>query len=88
MNTDKRKNQNAKPSPVKAAPRPAPPPPTVPPLFRPVDWLALAITGAVVFIAFYLTLGPDVTLEDSGEMSTASLYGGIPHAPGYPFWTI
>ena len=45
----------------------------MPPLFRAVDWLALAVTGAVVFIAFFLTLAPDVTLEDSGEMATASL---------------
>ena len=89
MSADKRKNQNAKPSPPKAAPRPIAAPPTpVPPLFRPVDWLALGITAAVVFIVFFLTLAPNVTLEDSGEMATASLYAGIPHAPGYPFWTL
>ncbi|MGB7769774.1 MAG: DUF2723 domain-containing protein [Verrucomicrobiia bacterium] len=90
MNADKRKNQNAKtPPPPKVVPRPAAaPPPRVPPLFRPVDWLALGFTAAVVFLVFFLTLAPDVTLEDSGEMATASLYGGIPHAPGYPFWTI
>jgi len=90
MSADKRKKQNAKsPPPTKVVPRPVvAPPPRVPPLFRPVDWLALGFTAVVVFIVFFLTLAPDVTLEDSGEMATASLYGGIPHAPGYPIWTI
>ena len=89
MSADKRKNQNDKPSPPRVTPRPvAPLPPPVPPLFRPVDWLAFGITTLVVFVVFYLTLAPNVTLEDSGEMATASLYGGIPHAPGYPVWTI
>jgi len=89
MSADKRKNQNAKPSPPKVVPRPAAaPPPRVPPLFRPVDWLALGFATVLVFIVFFLTLAPNVTLEDSGEMATASLYAGIPHAPGYPFWTL
>jgi hypothetical protein len=81
-----RKTTNIK-QPVKPALVPAVPE-HVPPLFRPVDWLALGIIAVVVFIVFFLTLAPDVTLEDSGEMSTASFYGGIPHAPGYPVWTI
>jgi len=76
------KNQPVKPVPVPAVHV------HVPPLFRPVDWLALGITAVVVFIVFFLTLAPDVTLEDSGEMATASFYAGIPHAPGYPIWTI
>src|SRR5579859_39612 len=89
MSADKRKNQNAKSTPPKVAPRPvATPPPYVPPLFRPVDWLAFGVSTLVVFVVFFLTLAPNVTLEDSGEMATASLYGGIPHAPGYPIWTI
>ena len=66
------KYQSARPAPVPAAPL------RVPPLFRPVDWLALVITAVVVFIVFFLTLAPDVTLEDSGEMATASFYAGIP----------
>ncbi|MGA3164228.1 MAG: DUF2723 domain-containing protein [Verrucomicrobiota bacterium] len=82
-----RKTTSIKKQPVKPVLVPAVPA-HVPPLFRPVDWLALGITAAVVFIVFFLTLAPDVTLEDSGEMSTASFYGGIPHAPGYPVWTI
>jgi len=90
MSADKRKNQNARPpSPPKVVPRPvAALPPHVPPLFRPVDWLALGITAVVLFVAYFLTLAPDVTLEDSGELATASFYSGVPHAPGYPIWSI
>ena len=89
MSADKRKKQNARPPSPKVVPRPvAAPPPHVPPLFRPVDWLAFGVSTLVVFIVFFLTLAPDVTLEDSGEMATASLYAGIPHAPGYPIWTL
>ena len=29
-----------------------------------------------------------MTLEDSGELATGSFYAGIPHPPGYPFWTM
>ncbi len=57
-------------------------------MFRAVDWLALGITAVVLFVAYFLTLAPDVTLEDSGELATASFYAGIPHAPGYPIWSI
>jgi tetratricopeptide (TPR) repeat protein len=68
----------------------APPPPSshVAPLFRKVDWLTLAITTLVVFVGYYLTLAPDLTLEDSGELAVGSMYAGIPHPPGYPVWTI
>ena len=70
-----------KPPPVSA---PAP----VPPLFRKLDWLALAITFGVVWIVYLLTLAPELTLEDSGELVTGAFYAGIPHPPGYPVWTI
>ena len=83
--TTSTKSQGTKPAPVPAVPTV---PAHVPPLFRPIDWLAFLFATAVVFIAYYLTLAPNVTLEDSGEMATASFYGGIPHAPGYPIWTI
>jgi tetratricopeptide (TPR) repeat protein len=68
-----------------------PPPPThvkPPALFRPVDWVALIVTFTFVFIAYYLTIAPEMTLEDSGELATGSFYAGIPHPPGYPVWTI
>ena len=59
-----------------------------PPLFRPIDWWTLAVTFAVVWIVYFICLAPEVTLEDSGELTTASYWAGIPHPPGYPFWTI
>jgi hypothetical protein len=39
-------------------------------------------------VIYFVCLAPEVTLEDSGELCTASYYAGIPHPPGYPFWTI
>ena len=57
-------------------------------LFHRVDWLALLGTSSVVGLLYVLTLAPEVTLEDSGELVTAAYYGGIPHPPGYPIWTL
>ena len=70
------------------APRDATPRPTVPPLFRKIDWWTCGITTVVVFIGYYWTLAPDLTLEDSGELAVGSFYAGVPHPPGYPVWTI
>jgi len=56
--------------------------------FRPVDWLAFGITTLVTLLGYYLTLSPDLTLEDSGELAVASMYAGVPHPPGYPVWTL
>src|SRR5690242_18688061 len=55
---------------------------SVPPLFRRIDWLTLLITFGVVWVVYFLTLAPELTLEDSGELVTGSLYAGIPHPPG------
>src|ERR1035441_9718268 len=63
-------------------------PAPVPPLFRRIDWLALAITFGVVWTVYLLTLAPELTLEDSGELVTGAFYAGIPHPPGYPVWSI
>ena len=57
-------------------------------LFRRVDWLACLITFAVTLAAYWWTLAPDLTLEDSGELAVASMYAGVPHPPGYPVWTV
>ena len=57
-------------------------------MFRRIDWLALLICFVVVGTIYFLTLAPQVTLEDSGELVTGSFYAGIPHPPGYPFWAI
>jgi tetratricopeptide (TPR) repeat protein/phage shock protein PspC (stress-responsive transcriptional regulator) len=70
------------------APRDATPRPTVPPLFRKIDWWTCGITALLIFIGYYWTLAPDLTLEDSGELAVGSFYAGVPHPPGYPVWTI
>jgi tetratricopeptide (TPR) repeat protein len=76
--------KNLKPVPAAAVA----PPPNVAPLFRRIDWLTLLLTFGVVWVVYFLTLAPELTLEDSGELVTGSLYAGIPHPPGYPVWTI
>ena len=87
------------PAPVeraKANPAPAVPagpvvpstPERKPHFFRPCDWFSFAITTLLVFVGYYLTLAPDLTLEDSGELAVGSFYAGVPHPPGYPVWTI
>ena len=88
---EKPKPKNAKSQAVKPPPavKVAPPAPVrVPPLFRKIDWLALGITFVVLGVIYFLTLSPEQTLEDSGELCTGAFYAGIPHPPGYPFWTI
>jgi tetratricopeptide (TPR) repeat protein len=86
---EKPKSNKGKPPAGKQAPAaPTPAPAKLPPLFRGIDWLVLIICFAAVWTAYLLTLAPDLTLEDSGELCTASFYAGIPHPPGYPFWAI
>ena len=60
----------------------------VPPLFRKMDWFALTVAFLGVWIVYLWTLAPELTIEDSGELCTGSFYAGIPHPPGYPFWSI
>ncbi len=60
----------------------------VPPMFRPIDWFALLIAFVSVWAVYLWTLAPEQTLEDSGELCTGSFYAGIPHPPGYAFWSI
>src|SRR6267143_1800573 len=78
--------KTATPAPATIKPLPLLPHPA--PLFRKIDWLTLLITFSAVWIGYYLTLAPELTLEDSGELATGSFYAGIPHPPGYPVWTI
>jgi len=56
--------------------------------FRPIDWLAFVITTLIALVGYCLTISPDLTLEDSGELAVASMYAGVPHPPGYPVWTL
>src|SRR6478736_4240321 len=95
MSMDKSKPVTDKNKLAKPATPPPPPsnPPEViptktPPLFRRTDWLTFFITTLVVWLGYYWTLAPDLTLEDSGELAVGSFYAGIPHPPGYPVWTI
>src|SRR5215210_4235524 len=60
----------------------------VKPLFRRIDWITAAVTALLMFLAYWWTLAPDLTLEDSGELAVASMYAGVPHPPGYPVWTV
>jgi tetratricopeptide (TPR) repeat protein len=59
-----------------------------PPLFRRIDWLTFGVTTLFTLIVYLVTLAPDLTLEDCGEEAVGSYYAGVPHAPGYPVWTI
>jgi hypothetical protein len=78
-----------------SSPKPAPgaaSPPALPPgvdrMFTRMDWLSALLTTVVVMIGYMATIAPNVTLEDSGELSVASQYAGVPHPPGYPVWTL
>ena len=73
---------------VPAAETTPPAPAKTPALFRRIDWLTFLATFLVVWVGYYLTLAPEMTLEDSGELATGSFYAGIPHPPGYPVWTL
>ncbi len=69
------------------------PPPTgpgepVPPLYRRIDWITFWIVTLLSLAGYLFTVAPDLTLEDSGELATGSMYAGIPHPPGYPVWTV
>ncbi|MEN9732294.1 MAG: hypothetical protein RLZ45_289, partial [Verrucomicrobiota bacterium] len=57
-------------------------------LFRPVDWLTFGVVTLVMFATYLLTISPQLTLEDSGELAVGSMYAGVPHPPGYPVWTL
>ncbi|MFO7937366.1 MAG: DUF2723 domain-containing protein [Kiritimatiellia bacterium] len=56
--------------------------------FRRIDWSAFWAATVISFLVYFVTLGPSVTLEDSGELAVAGDHLGVPHPPGYPIWTI
>jgi Flp pilus assembly protein TadD len=58
------------------------------PFFRRVDWAAFWAATLIALGVYTWTLAPTVTLEDSGELATASAFLGVPHPPGYPIWTV
>ncbi|MCF8378258.1 MAG: DUF2723 domain-containing protein [Bacteroidales bacterium] len=51
-------------------------------------YLSLSFTFLISFAIYILTLAPDITLEDSGELITAAKHLGVPHEPGYPLFTM
>ena len=55
--------------------------------FSKLDWAAFWTATVLTFLVYFFTLGPSVGLEDSGELATAAANLGVPHPPGYPFWT-
>src|SRR5258708_29756303 len=77
-----------KPRPIPVAKPVQPFPQRVPAFFRKSDWLSGLATFVAMWVIYGLTLAPEVTLEDSGELITGSVYAGIPHPPGYPVWTL
>lgn len=56
--------------------------------FTRLDWVAFWTATIATFAVYFFTLGPSVGLEDSGELATAAAHLGVPHPPGYPFWTL
>ena len=56
--------------------------------FRKIDWSAFWAATVISLFVYFITLGPSVTLEDSGELAVAGDHLGVPHPPGYPIWTI
>ncbi|HOM59643.1 MAG TPA: DUF2723 domain-containing protein, partial [Kiritimatiellia bacterium] len=56
--------------------------------FRRIDWTAFWTATIISFLVYFFTLGPSVTLEDSGELAVAGDHLGVPHPPGYPIWTM
>jgi hypothetical protein len=56
--------------------------------FQRTDWLSFGVTTLLALLVYLLTLAPEVGLEYSGIFSTGAMYGGVPHPPGYPLWTL
>jgi tetratricopeptide (TPR) repeat protein len=52
------------------------------------DWWWAGAVGATALGVYVATLPPSITFEDSGEFVTAAATLGIPHAPGYPLYTL
>jgi hypothetical protein len=50
-------------------------------------WLFAGVS-LLMFAVYLLTLAPDVTLDESGQLATASMWAAVPNPPGHPFWTV
>src|SRR6266542_945143 len=78
--------EQGKSAPTQTVPTP-PAQRVTPPLFRRIDWLTFGVTTLLVFIGYYLTLAPDLTLEDSADLAVGSYTAGVPNPRGYPVCT-
>ncbi|MGO9246649.1 MAG: protein O-mannosyl-transferase family [Verrucomicrobiia bacterium] len=52
------------------------------------DSIAFLLASVVSFAVYLCTLAPGVTLENAGELLTASHSLGVPNPPGYAAWTL
>lgn len=52
------------------------------------DRLSFAITTLITLAVYLFTLAPELTLTNSGVLTTAAMYRGVGPPPGYPAWTI
>lgn len=66
-------------------PQPARPDSGVPP--TPPRWGVLVAGGGALFL-YAATMAPGVGWYDSAELTAAAATWGIPHAPGYPLYTL
>ena len=63
-------------------------PPVCRPFFERTDWLSFGLCVAACLVVYLWKRAPEVTLGDSGFLSTAAAYAGVPSPPGHPAWTI
>src|SRR5580698_9179062 len=56
--------------------------------YRSVDWWLFTATSLLIFVVYLFSLAPDVTLDQSGQYATASMWAAVPNPPGHPFWTV
>lgn len=52
------------------------------------QYLFLPLTLLLTAVAYALTICPTVYVGDSGELSAAAYFMGIPHSPGYPLYCL
>ncbi|MBI4976180.1 MAG: DUF2723 domain-containing protein [Spirochaetes bacterium] len=52
-----------------------------------IDWVLASLAALVCLVLYTYTMTPSLPAGDSGELSTASYFLGIGHAPGYPLYT-
>ena len=51
-------------------------------------WVGAVAVAAVAGILYFLTAARDIVVGDTPELITAAVVLGVPHAPGYPLFTM